>query len=106
MIEYVNQLKKILDIPDDYEIQIKKKRSSLPTAYAYPKSRLIIIEGNIPSLARYALADLIFHEISEIEFYEDNGDYMGDSHHHPDFQLKEIDYKGRIIEAIESEHED
>lgn len=105
MIDQLQQLKKILDIPDDYEIKLKNKRCQLPTAYAYPNQNLIVIEGNIPSLVRYALADLIFHEISEIEFYESCPDYTGDSHHHPDFAMREIKYKGRIIEKIEEEHE-
>jgi hypothetical protein len=99
-------LKRILnDEFDDYTITFKNQRCKLPTAYIYPARNEIVIVGNKPSLIRYALADLIYHEIAESEFYDEQPDFKGDSHNHPDFMSKEFELKGKIIAVIEEEHD-
>lgn len=107
MIFQLELLKKYVDIPDiyDYNIKFEHKNCKLPTAYVYPKSRTIVIVGNKPSLIRYALADLLCHEIAESEFYHEDPQYEGDSHIHPSFQLLESKLKGSILDAMESEHD-
>lgn len=101
----LDQILKILTIPDDYTIIIEKERCTLPTACIYPESKLIKITGNIPSLVRYALAELILHEIAEDEFHHLNPDHKGDSHFHPEFQDLERAWRQELAGLIGEEHE-
>lgn len=100
----LNQLLKIIDIPDDYTILIENKRCKLPTASVYPNQKLIRIEANKPSLIRYALAELVLHEIAEDEFYDINPECC-DSHVDSDFQFLERAWRNKLVEAIAREHE-
>jgi hypothetical protein len=100
----LDQLKRLIKIPDDYKIIIENKRCKLPTASVYPKSKIIKITANKPSLIRYALAELILHEIAEDEFYMIDPD-CEDSHVHPDFRFLEMAWRNKIEEAIANEHD-
>jgi hypothetical protein len=102
---HLNQLLELIDIPDDYEIRIENKRCKLPTAAIYPNRKLIVITANKPSLIRYAIGELILHEIAHDEFHKVEPEYEGDSHLHPDFQLLENAWRNVLVRAIEDEHE-
>ncbi len=96
------------DVPlDDFEIQIRNVRCKYPTANIYPnmKPPLIVIEGNKPSLIRYALADLLLHEVTHYHFLEKKPDYNGDHHEDRDFQILERVYKDQLIRLIVEEHD-
>lgn len=101
----LDQILQLLDIPDDYQIIIENERCTLPTACIYPTSKIIKITANIPSLVRYALAELILHEIAEDEFHQLEPDYQDDSHFHPDFQMLETAWRNVLVELIADEHE-
>jgi len=100
----LDQVMELLDLPRDYEIIIEKERCTLPTAHFYPASGVIKVTGNIPSLVRYALADLILHEIAEDEFNRIEPDYRDDSHFHPDFQALECGWRQLLVDRIADEH--
>lgn len=101
----LNQLLKIIDIPDDYTILIENKRCKLPTASVYPNQKLIRIEANKPSLIRYALAELILHEVAEDEFYSISPNSL-DSHSSSEFHALERRWRRRLERAIYDEHYD
>lgn len=101
----LNQLLKIIDIPDDYTILIENKRCKLPTASVYPNQKLIRIEANKPSLIRYALAELILHEVAEDEFYSISPNSL-DSHSNSEFHALERRWRRRLERAIYDEHYD
>ena len=101
----LNQLLKIIDIPDDYTILIENKRCKLPTASVYPNKKLIRIEANKPSLIRYALAELILHEVAEDEFYSISPNSL-DSHSSSEFHALERRWRRRLERAIYDEHYD
>lgn len=101
----LNQLLKIIDIPDDYTILIENKRCKLPTASVYPNQKLIRIEANKPSLIRYALAELILHEVAEDEFYSISPNSL-DSHSSSEFHALERRLRRRLERAIYDEHYD
>jgi hypothetical protein len=92
---------------EDFEIQINNKRCKYPTANIYPnmKPPLISIQGNKPSLIRYALADLLLHEVTHYHFLEKKPDYNGDHHEDSDFQILERFYKDQLIRLIAEEHD-
>ena len=101
----LNQLLKIIDIPDDYTILIENKRCKLPTASVYPNQKLIRIEANKLSLIRYALAELILHEVAEDEFYSISPNSL-DSHSSSEFHALERRWRRRLERAIYDEHYD
>jgi len=102
---YLDQVLSLLNIPEDYEIRIENKRCKLPTAGVYPAQKLIVITANKPSLIRYAISELILHEVAEDEFHKLEPDYMDDSHFHPDFQMLETAWRKVLTDAIAREHD-
>jgi len=92
---------------EDFEISIENKRCKYPTANIYPNMNppLIVIEANKPSLIRYALADLLLHEVTHFHFMKDDPDYNGDQHESEEFQFLERVYKDSLIRLIEMEHD-
>lgn len=111
-----NQLDMILDIvdPDDeFRFLLKNKRCHLPTAELYPDreveskpgSRLLVIQGNKPSLVRYGLIMLILHEKAHYEFIKKYNDYSVDHHTDERFLKIERDLMARVDELIFEEHD-
>lgn len=92
-----------LDCLDDFEIVFENRRVDLPLVYLYPNQKPPVIKAiaNKPALIRYALADLLLHEVAEQHFYTEHQTYDGDSHYNPEFQYLELAIKRRILEAIE-----
>lgn len=111
MKSHLDKVVSMLDCFDDFEIIIKKVRATLPTAEIYPNRDppLIVIKGNIPSLVRYSLADLILHEKS----HKDYIDYCAmrevveccDNHESQVFRMIEKGNKARIERLISEEHD-
>ena len=100
-------LKSIIDLPDDIKITFQNQRCKLPTAYFYlnRKPPEIVIVGNKPSLERYAIAELLAHELAEKEYYELCLPEVQDTHDTMIFQNIEREHKKKIDNAIFSEHE-
>lgn len=67
--------------------------------------KLIRIEANKPSLIRYALAELILHEVAEDEFYSISPNSL-DSHSSSEFHALERRWRRRLERAIYDEHYD
>ena len=107
MRDQLHLLRKYVDLPelDDFKVTFKHTRCKLPTAIVYPNRHEIVIIANIPALVRYALGDLLVHEIAETEFYHEDPQYGGDSHLNPKFQLIEAELKDRILNTIVKEHD-
>lgn len=98
-------LHKILDFPDDVTITIENSRCKLPTAYYYPGRNEILIVANKPALIRYALAELISHELAEMDFNQLFPEPTENSHDDVIFHEIEREYRQRIDEAILREHD-
>ena len=105
------QLDKVMEIFkcfDDYEIIITNTRCTLPAAYLAHRSirdkKPIEIEANKPSLIRYALVDLIMHEIAHARFYEKYPDFEGEEHENPEFIKIENELRREIEKKIAEEH--
>lgn len=101
-------LHNILQFPDDVTITIENSRCKLPTAYYYPARNEILIVANRPALMRYALAELISHELAERDFhflFKEEEDSEGNSHDDTIFHEIEREYRQRIDEAICREHD-
>jgi len=108
---HLDKVVSMLDCFDDFEIIIKKVRATLPTAEIYPNRDppLIVIKGNIPSLVRYSLADLILHEKSHIEYmdYCNKREVVECVDHHESQVFRMIDEGNRNLLSglVVSEHE-
>lgn len=108
----LKKLKNWFDILDDYKIIIKHEHHDFPTAIIHPNKIseiepgkvVMVIKVNKPSLIRYALIDLICHEIAEHRFYEEYPNYKGNSHKHKKFQEIERALRKNIEKKIYEEH--
>ncbi len=105
MKSQLNLLHQILNFPDDVSIIIENSRCKLPGAFYYPGRNEIRIVGNKPALIRYALAELISHELAERDYYLLFPDGQGDSHDDTVFHEIEREYRQLIDEAICREHD-
>ena len=107
------QLDRVLKDVDfsDYEIQIRKVRCRYPTCYVYPNQKppLIVIEGNIPSLTRYALLDLLLHEKSHLDYinYCESKNVCECTDHHSSVTFRMIEEGNRdvLTALIDEEHD-
>jgi hypothetical protein len=105
MKAHLEQLKKLVDIPDDYKITFQHKRCNLPSACIYLSRKEIVIIGNKPSLIRYAIFELLMHEIAEETFNKLFPKFEGNSHDDPEFRIIEGDLRDIITDYIAQEHE-
>lgn len=104
----LDRVAKIFECFDDYDIIITNTRCTLPAAYFGYNSRQdkkpIEIEANKPSLIRYALIDLIMHEIAHAKFYEKYPDFEGEEHDNPEFIKIENELRREVEKKIAEEH--
>ena len=68
----------------------------------------IVVVANKPALIRYALSNLVGHELAELEFDKALSEQdlaVMDTHEAEDFQELEMKYKSRILTLINDEHD-
>lgn len=107
MKAHLDQVVKLLDLDAPLNIELKRKRCTLPTAYYGCNSGRIVVVGNPASLIRYALLQLIVHELSHHDYLKlvDEPPDGYDYHDDPLFLEIEEHYQNQITELMVDEHD-
>jgi hypothetical protein len=107
-----SQLDKVIQLLEleGLDISINNQKCTFPTADLYVKSGEVVITANKPSLIRYAIANLLCHELAHIEFIkrlENEGinPFELDHHNESEFQEIERDYLEKVNHLIFLEHD-